>query len=175
MIVLLCGFLHAEKKFAVGSGSKCVPVCYYDEEPNWWVSKIIKKHKSTVLSVDWHPNAPYIATGSSDLKCRIFSCFVKDVDSKDFGKQRPFGGEGKPTFGEVVLEFPSNGWVHSVRWSPSGNTLAYCCESYQCHSSFFSPLHNHHRWWCCAEIICLFFFFFSSFFIPQRMMQVLRL
>lgn len=35
------------KKFAVSSGSKCVSVCYYQAAENWWVSKIIKKHKST--------------------------------------------------------------------------------------------------------------------------------
>lgn len=35
------------KKFAVSSGAKCVSVCYYQASENWWVSKIIKKHKST--------------------------------------------------------------------------------------------------------------------------------
>lgn len=37
------------KKFAVASGAKCVPVCYFEKEHDWWVSKMIKKHKSTVL------------------------------------------------------------------------------------------------------------------------------
>jgi actin related protein 2/3 complex subunit 1A/1B len=35
------------KKFAVSSGAKCVSVCYYQAQDNWWISKIIKKHKST--------------------------------------------------------------------------------------------------------------------------------
>ncbi len=30
---------------------------------DWWVSKWIKKHKSTVLSVAWHPNSLVLATG----------------------------------------------------------------------------------------------------------------
>ena len=37
------------QKFAVASGAKCVPVCYYEPSNNWWISKMIKKHKSTVL------------------------------------------------------------------------------------------------------------------------------
>lgn len=36
-------------KFAVASGAKCVPVCYYEAAYNWWVSKMIKKHKSTYV------------------------------------------------------------------------------------------------------------------------------
>jgi hypothetical protein len=52
-------------KFAVTSGMKCVPICNFDPSSNWWVSKIIKKHKSTVLSVAWCPNN----------KVRTFKCF----------------------------------------------------------------------------------------------------
>ena len=31
------------QKFAVASSAKCVPVCYYESDNNWWVSKMIKK------------------------------------------------------------------------------------------------------------------------------------
>lgn len=41
----------AGKKFAVSSGAKCVSVCYYQAAENWWVSKIIKKHKSTYVAL----------------------------------------------------------------------------------------------------------------------------
>jgi len=47
--VLTCVSLSG-KKFAVSSGSKCVSVCYYQAAENWWVSKIIKKHKSTYVT-----------------------------------------------------------------------------------------------------------------------------
>ncbi|XP_035757238.1 actin-related protein 2/3 complex subunit 1B-like [Egretta garzetta] len=47
-----------ENKFAVGSGSR-------------WVCKHIKKPiRSTVLSLDWHPNNVLLAAGSCDFKCR---------------------------------------------------------------------------------------------------------
>lgn len=33
-----------EDKFAVGSGSRAVAVCYFESENNWWVSKHIKEN-----------------------------------------------------------------------------------------------------------------------------------
>jgi actin related protein 2/3 complex subunit 1A/1B len=110
-----------ENKFAVASGAKCVSVCYFEEENNWWVSKHIKKHRSTVLKVDWHPNNMLLATGSSDFKTRVFSAFIKGVDSKP--PNGPFGT--KLPFGELLLELDAFGWVHAVKWSPSGNRLAF--------------------------------------------------
>ena len=44
----------------------CVCVCVIR-----WVSKHIKKPiRSTVLSIDWHPNNYLLAAGSSDFKAR---------------------------------------------------------------------------------------------------------
>ena len=40
-----------EQKFAVGSGARTVPVCYFEAENNFWVSKMLKGHKSTIQSV----------------------------------------------------------------------------------------------------------------------------
>ena len=45
------------KKFAVASGAKSVPICYYEAANDWWISKMIKDHKSTVLCLDWCPNS----------------------------------------------------------------------------------------------------------------------
>jgi actin related protein 2/3 complex subunit 1A/1B len=106
-----------EDKFAVGSGAKVVSVCHFEEANNWWVSKMIKKMKSTVLSVEWHPsNNGLLATGCSDFKCRVFNAWVKGIDK---------GASPPKKFGEVLSEFDSNGWVHDVSWSPSGNKLAF--------------------------------------------------
>lgn len=76
----------------------------------------------SVLDIDWHPNSQLIVTGSSDMKCRIFSAFISDLDGNPeegpFGKSMPFG-EPLAEFGE------SKGWVESVAWSPNGLTMAY--------------------------------------------------
>ena len=62
-----------ENKFAVGSGARLISVCYFKSENDWWVSKHIKKPiRSTVLSLDWHPNNVLLAVGSCDFKCSVF-------------------------------------------------------------------------------------------------------
>jgi WD40 repeat protein len=66
-------FLHFQ-----GSGARIVSVCYFDKENDWWVAKHIKKPlKSTVTTVDWHPNNILLATGSTDFKVRVFSTYIK--------------------------------------------------------------------------------------------------
>jgi actin related protein 2/3 complex subunit 1A/1B len=110
-----------ENKFAVGCGAKAVSVCYFEEDNDWWVSKHIKKHKSTVLKVDWHPSNSLLATASSDFKVRVFPAHIKGVDQG--APNTPFGN--KMTFGEPLAEIDCGGWVQAVKWSPSGNSLAY--------------------------------------------------
>jgi len=111
-----------ENKFAVACGAKCVAVCYFEQEQDWWVSKHIKKHKSTVLKLDWHPNNALLATCSSDFKARIFSAFVKGVDKAV--PETPWGT--KLGFGDVLAEFDTTmGWVQSVKWSGNGSKLAF--------------------------------------------------
>ncbi|KAL4585592.1 hypothetical protein LXL04_010215 [Taraxacum kok-saghyz] len=114
-------------KFAVGSGAKTVCICYYEQENNWWVSKLIrKKHDSSVTSVAWHPNNVLIATTSTDGKCRVFSTFIKGVDA---GKPRKSGSgsTSDAKFGEqqIVQLDLSFCWSFGVKWSPTGNSLAY--------------------------------------------------
>ncbi|CAD6248975.1 unnamed protein product [Miscanthus lutarioriparius] len=112
-----------ENKFAVGSGAKSVCVCYYEQENNWWISKVIRKrHESSVTSLAWHPNNIYLATTSTDGKCRVFSTFIKGVDKR--GSQSSTSTDSK--FGEQIAQLDlSSTWVFGVRWSPSGKTLAY--------------------------------------------------
>ncbi|XP_041378819.1 actin-related protein 2/3 complex subunit 1A-like [Gigantopelta aegis] len=113
-----------ENKFAVGSGARIISVCYFDKDNDWWVSKHIKKPlRSTVTSLDWHPNNYLIAAGCSDFKARVFSTYVKEIEEKPnetvWGKKMPFGN--------VMAEFSNGGggWVHGVSFSPSGNKLAW--------------------------------------------------
>ncbi|OQV13711.1 Actin-related protein 2/3 complex subunit 1A [Hypsibius exemplaris] len=112
-----------ENKFAVGCGAKLVAICYFDEENDWWLSKHIKKPiRSSVTSVDWHPNNFLLAAGSTDFSSRVFSAFVKEVDDKP----TPSSWGDKFTFGNLLAEFSRpGGWLHSVRFSPSGEKLAW--------------------------------------------------
>ncbi|PAV55711.1 hypothetical protein WR25_04095 [Diploscapter pachys] len=111
-----------ENKFAVGSGSKLVSICYYEKENDWWVSKQIKKPiRSTVNCIDWHPNNVLLAVGSCDFKTRVFSAWIKEVDDKP--SPNPWGS--KMPFSQLMGEYNAGGWVHQVAFSPSGCRLAY--------------------------------------------------
>ncbi|KAG8951870.1 hypothetical protein FRC04_005562 [Tulasnella sp. 424] len=113
-----------EDKFAVASGARAIAICSFDADNDWWVSKQLKKPiRSTVLSIDWHPNNVLLAAGSADFKARVFSAYIKDVDKKPsptvWGEKLPFNtvcGEYSSTTG---------GWVHAVGFSPSGDVLAF--------------------------------------------------
>ncbi|KAE8579999.1 hypothetical protein XENTR_v10024264 [Xenopus tropicalis] len=112
-----------ENKFAVGSGSRLISICYFEQENDWWVCKHIKKPiRSTVLSLDWHPNNVLLAAGSSDFKSRIFSAYIKEVEERP--APTPWGS--KMPFGELMFESSSScGWVHSVCFSHSGDRMAW--------------------------------------------------
>ena len=112
-----------ENKFAVASGAKVVSVCHFEEDNDWWVSKHIKKHRSTVTKVAWHPNNQLLATGSTDSKCRVVSCQIKGIDRRLAASS--WAGAKPPPFGEVVCEVDCGGWVHGVAFSPSGDRLAF--------------------------------------------------
>lgn len=113
-----------EDKFAVASGARTIAICSFDPENNWWVARHLKKPiRSTVLSVDWHPNNVLLAAGSADTKARVFSAYIKDVDKRPaptvWGEKLPFN----TVCGEYAS--PAGGWVHAVSFSPSGDTLAF--------------------------------------------------
>ena len=109
-----------ELKFAVGSGANVVPICYYESENNFWVSKMIKDHESTILSVKWHPTAPIVATASTDMRCRVVSAFFKNLDKKD--AETPWGAPAK--FGTILYVFEAQSWVKDVAFSCAGDVLA---------------------------------------------------
>jgi len=113
-----------EDKFAVASGARLISICYFEKENHWWVSKHIKKPiRSTVLSLDWHPNNVLIAAASSDFKARVFSAYIREIESKpeatNWGKKMPFGA--------LMAEFSNGrgGWLHDVAFSPSGSKIAW--------------------------------------------------
>ncbi|TIC69468.1 structural constituent of cytoskeleton [Wallemia mellicola] len=113
-----------ENKFAVASGARAIAVCSFDPESDWWVAKHIKKPlRSTVLSLDWHPNNVLLVAGSADSRARVFSAYIKDVDLKPapsvWGERLPFN----TICGEYAS--PASGWIHSVSFTPSGNAIAF--------------------------------------------------
>ncbi|EMD38193.1 hypothetical protein CERSUDRAFT_104803 [Gelatoporia subvermispora B] len=113
-----------EDKFAVASGARAIAICSFDPEGDWWVSRLLKKPiRSTVLSLDWHPNNVLLAAGSADMKARVLSAYIKDVDKRPaptvWGEKLPFN----TICGEYTS--PSGGWVHAVGFSPSGDVLAF--------------------------------------------------
>eukprot|EP00304_Pavlova_gyrans_P003497 CAMPEP_0206049282 /NCGR_PEP_ID=MMETSP1466-20131121/26416_1 /ASSEMBLY_ACC=CAM_ASM_001126 /TAXON_ID=44452 /ORGANISM="Pavlova gyrans, Strain CCMP608" /LENGTH=345 /DNA_ID=CAMNT_0053424363 /DNA_START=86 /DNA_END=1123 /DNA_ORIENTATION=- len=110
-----------EQKFAVGSGEKVVPVCYFEDQNNFWVSKHMRKHQSTILCVAWSPSSLLLATGGADSKARVMSGYVKGVDAA--GRSTPFGADAQ--FGSVLAEYDCGGWVHAVAWHPNGTTIAF--------------------------------------------------
>ena len=62
----------------VDEAFNCFTMKCWEVWNNWllsrWVSKMITKHKSTVLCCAFHPsNGQLLATGSADFKCRSYS------------------------------------------------------------------------------------------------------
>jgi len=122
-----------EDKFAVSSGAKCLCVCYFEKDNNWWVSKHFKQDvESTVTCLAWHPNNILIAAGGTDNIVRVVSGFVQGIDKREavaagtaFGSKLPFG--------TLCASWKTNGWVSSVKWSPSGNRLAWVTHDSRTH------------------------------------------
>lgn len=115
-----------ENKIAVGSGARLISVCYFESENDWWVSKHIKKPiRSTITSINWHPNNVLIVAGSTDYKARVFSAYIKDIESQP--SPTPWGN--RMPLGQLMAEFKNNaqggGWVNSVCFSPDGNKICW--------------------------------------------------
>ena len=87
-----------------------------------------------VTDLDWHSNNQLLVTASTDLKCRVFSAYIKDVDGPpDAG---PF--ETMPPFGEPLAEFDNaSAWVNAVAWSPKGDCLAFASQGSSIHIVHF--------------------------------------
>jgi len=134
-----------EDKFAVSSGAKCLCVCYFEKDNNWWVSKHFKQDvESTVTCLAWHPNNILIAAGGTDNIVRVVSGFVQGIDNrKDVAAGTAFGN--KLPFGTLCASFPTNGWVKNLKWSPSGNRLAWVTHDSRTHILECATAEHHTR------------------------------
>jgi len=111
------------KKFAVASGARCISICYFEKDNDWWVSRHIKKPiRSTILCVDWHPNNILLAAGSTDFKARVFSAYIKKLDDDS---TPPSSWGPNYSFGEMFCEYSAGGWVHDIGFSPDGEYIAF--------------------------------------------------
>ncbi|CCE89497.1 Arc40p TDEL_0A01650 [Torulaspora delbrueckii] len=111
-------------KFAVGSSARIIAVCYYEQENNWWVSKHIRKPiKSTVNCLSWHENGVLLASGGTDGYMRVFSGFIKGLDSKDIMTGSPWGD--KFPFGSLVKEWYQGSYIHDVEWRSNIEKVGY--------------------------------------------------
>lgn len=98
-----------------------------------------------MLSVDWHPNNVLLAAGSADMKARVFSAYIKEVDERLvtclvhrecgftivlLSRPAPTVWGSKLPFNTVCGEYtsPNGGWVHAVGFSPSGDVLAFASQ-----------------------------------------------
>jgi actin related protein 2/3 complex subunit 1A/1B len=88
-----------------------------------------------VTDIDWHPNSQLLVTGSTDLKCRVFSAYISEIDGP---KENPGPFHALAPFGEVMAEFEhANAWVNSVAWSPQGDRLAFAGHGSSIHFVHF--------------------------------------
>jgi len=62
-----------------------------------------------------------LATCSTDNTAQVLSGFVRGIDKKP--GDTPYGS--RLPFGELLATYPSNGWIHAIKWSPEGNRLAW--------------------------------------------------
>lgn len=128
-----CAWSPKEDKFAVGSAAAAFAICYFDPENNWWVSKHIKDDiTSTITCLDWHPNNVLIAVGGTQSQALVFSGFVRGIDNRqDVANGTAFGD--KLPFGKFLAGYSTGGWVQAIKWSPSGNQLAWACQDSTLH------------------------------------------
>lgn len=115
-----------ENKIAVGSGARLISICYFESENDWWVSKHIKKPiRSTITSLNWHPNNVLLVAGSTDYKARVFSAYIKDIESQP--SPTPWGN--RMPLAQLMAEFKNNaqggGWVNSVCFSGDGSKICW--------------------------------------------------
>jgi len=128
-----CQWSPKEDKFAVGSGAKCISVCYFEPDNNWWVSKHVReKIDSTITCIDWHPNNILLAAAGTDGRARVVSGFVNNIDKRDDVKGGTAFGSKLP-FGTLLAEWQVNSWVQAIKWAPSGNQLAWVSQDSTIH------------------------------------------
>lgn len=119
-----------ENKFAVASGANCISVCHFEKDNDWWLSKHVKKNiRSTVTSLDWHPDNMLLAAGTARFAVHVFAAQVKEAGDKvpansPWYKKSPLFGDGLACVRQLKM-----GWVHDVAFNLDGTMLAWVSHS----------------------------------------------
>lgn len=114
-----------EDKLAVGSSESVIAICYRDPEEHYWKTRHLEKDiEMSTMTLAWHPNNVLLAIGGIDAHARVVSAYVKGLDEKP--APSPWGD--RLPFGTLCAKFSSEGWIHSVAFSPSGDQLAWSCR-----------------------------------------------
>jgi len=119
-----------ENKFAVASGANCISVCHFEKDNDWWLSKHVKKNiKSTVTSLDWHPDNMLLAAGTSRFAVHVFAAQVKEAGDKVPANSPWY--KKSPIFGDCLagVRQLKMGWVHDVAFNADGTMLAWVSHS----------------------------------------------
>ncbi|RXM33825.1 Actin-related protein 2/3 complex subunit 1A [Acipenser ruthenus] len=132
---------------------------YQKSGKEWTKIHELTQHSGRITGIDWAPISNRIVTCASDrnayvwtlkdkvwkptlvllrinraatcvkwspLENKVFSGYIKDIEEKP----GPTAWGSKMPFGEMLLEQGDDGgWVHSVCFSPSGNSLAWVSHS----------------------------------------------
>lgn len=118
---LCCKWNDRGDKFCAGTSSKNLYIGYYNGSTNWWMTKNIKAHHSSVCSCVIDPSSLYVISGSTDLRVSVSSCYLPDVDDNKISAEVK---AATPKFGEVLYEVKVNTWVLNVNWNKAG-TLGF--------------------------------------------------
>ncbi|KAI3380605.1 hypothetical protein SNEBB_006708 [Seison nebaliae] len=123
---------NSEKKFAVGSGSRLISICFFDERQNFWKSLHIKKSiRSTISCLDWHPSDLLLACGTMNYRSIIFTSSISSIDDINQQDQCTNWLQNKKIQNDSfqgVCEWKSasGGWIHDIKYSRNGDLIAWC-------------------------------------------------
>lgn len=104
-------------------------ICSYDDEHDFWVAKSIRKPKSAVTCLAWHPSDLLLAAGGTDFKCRVYNVYDPEVDENADAASALYPNIKK--FGAILGEFTSLGYVNGCAFNGDGNQLVYTSQSAQ--------------------------------------------
>lgn len=125
-----CAWSPDGSKFIVGGSERSIMICYYDKKNNFWVAKKINRHRSSILSLAWHPSGVIMGSSGCDSSAVVGAALqTKAGDSKDTTIDI-FGSIRDCASGSVYdKERVPGSWVSSIAFSPSGSTIALCSRN----------------------------------------------